>query len=316
MLATIYIMAFLAAFCLAMAILKTLDKKGEVQERLEMVARAGHGAERKERQRLSLADLFRKVSTIFAASSFTEKMQIQLLQAGIPLKGEEFITLWLGIALASPLVAYLLTFNIPLTFLLFLLGVGGPRFYLLHKKNEKLKKLNEQLGDALVIMANALRAGFGFQQAMDTVRKELPPPIANEFEWTLREINLGSTTEEALLHMTERVKSDDLDMIVTAMLIQRQVGGNLAQILDNISRTIRERTRIKGQIKTLTAQGRLSGIIIGLLPVGLIFLLLIINPGYMNTMLESPLGFYLLGAGAISELIGLLIINKIVNIDF
>lgn len=306
---------FLATTCLVIALVRSLDKKGEIQERLEAYVSDPGGTSHRERRKITVKDLFQRVSSVFAARSFTEKIQLELLQAGIPLKGEEFVTLWLLIALGGPLVTWFLSFNPPLTILMLILGVLVPRLYLQHKKNDKLKTLNQQLGDALVVMANALRAGFGFQQAMDTVRREMPAPIASEFEWTLREIHLGSSTEEALLHMNERVKSDDLDMIVTAVLIQRQVGGNLAQILDNISRTIRERTRIKGEIKTLTAQGRLSGLIIGLLPIGLLFLLLIINPSYMNTLLQSSVGFFILGAALIAEIIGLFIIKKIVDID-
>ncbi|MGI6488873.1 MAG: secretion system protein [Syntrophomonadaceae bacterium] len=308
------LIVFLAIMCLSLGIFQALDKRSDIQDRLEMYVNEDKHRTR-ERQRVTLVGIFKKISSIFAARTFTERIQLELLQAGIPLKGEEFVTVWLLAGLGGPIITWFLSYNAALTVLVILICSAGPRFYVRHKKNDKLKKLNQQLSDALVIMANGMRAGFGFQQAMDTVTKELPPPIANEFAWTLREIQLGSSTEEALQNMSERVKSDDLDMIVTAVLIQRQVGGNLAQILDNISRTIRDRTRIKGEIKTLTAQGRLSGLIIGLLPVALLFILLIINPDYMNSLLQEDYGFILLGAAALSELLGLMIINKIVDID-
>lgn len=307
--------AFLTGFFLIAAVCKSWNRQGELRERLEAYTLDTKKGPAERPRRLGLKAVFQRVAAIFATRSFTEKIQVELLQAGIPLKGEEFVAIWFFIVFGGAPLAWLLTSNLPLAVLVFLSGLVGPRWYLQHKKSEQMKKLNQQLADALVIMANALRAGFGFQQAMETVRREMPPPIANEFEWTLREMQLGSSTEESLQHMSERVKSDDLDIIVTAVLIQRQVGGNLAQILDNITRTIRERTRIKMEIKTLTAQGRLSGLIIGLLPVAIIFLLLIINPGYMDPLLKSSLGYTLLGAAFISEIIGMLVIKKIVDID-
>jgi len=311
----VLVMVFFTAMFFTLALVRLLDRKSEVKDRLERYIAGNAENEKKEKSTPALKAGFERMASVFASRSYTEKIQVELLQAGLPLKGEEFITLWVLLATAIPAVTWLVTRNWPLAILVLLLAVFGPRFYLQHKKGERLKTFNQQLGDALVIMANALRAGFGFQQAMETVRRELPPPISTEFEWTLREIQLGSTTEESLLNLCERVKSDDLDMVVTAVLIQRQVGGNLAQILDNISRTIRDRTRIKGEIRTLTAQGRLSGIIIGLLPIALLFILLILNPGYMTPFLQNPLGAYMLGAAALSEVIGLFVIKKIVDID-
>jgi tight adherence protein B len=165
-------------------------------------------------------------------------------------------------------------------------------------------------------MSNALRAGFSFMQAMDMVGREMPDPISKEFSRTYREISLGAITEEALQKMVKRVSSDDLDLLVTAVLIQRQVGGNLAEVLDNISHTIRERIRIKGEIRTLTAQGRISGLIIGIIPPCLIVLLLLINPSYMQPLLYTQLGWMMLAAGACTEFIGILLIKKIISIDY
>ena len=142
------------------------------------------------------------------------------------------------------------------------------------------------------------------------------PLISEEFGIALREIHLGANLEDALLNMGTRAGSEDLDMVISAVLIQRQAGGNLAQILENIAGTIRERTRIKGEIKTLTAQGRISGLVIGFLPVGLLFALLIINPGYISTMLDTSLGCILLGIAFGSELLGAFIISRIVKIDY
>ncbi|MGE5421749.1 MAG: type II secretion system F family protein [Ignavibacteriales bacterium] len=314
------LLVFLSITFLGPAIFYTLRKGDSVKDRIETYIQSTSVQEDDEdkpgKGHIDLGQLLPKISRIFASRSFTQKVQIDLLQADIPLKGEEYLTIWAGFALIVPILVWLMTFNSGMALLMFAIGAIGPKFYLSHCMEKRRHQLNQQLGDALVIMANALRAGFSFQQAMETVRRELPPPISVEFGWALREMNLGVGTEEALLNMGERAGSDDLDMVISAVLIQRQVGGNLAQIMDNISKTIRERARIKGEIKTLTAQGRTSGIIIGSLPIALLLLLLTINPTYMSVMLDSSIGYALLGGAFCSELIGAFLISRIVKIDY
>lgn len=204
---------------------------------------------------------------LFTARKVTEKVDAQLARADIPLKGEEFLGLILVLSLGGGLFFVIITGSPVAGLLAAVLGGYLPYFGLRMASTRRLNKFNGQIGDALVIMANSLRSGFSFLQAMDMVRKEIPGPIAKEFGAALQEMNWGTPTEEALLSMASRVNSEDLELVVTAVLIQRQVGGNLAEVLDNIANTIRERVRIKGEIKTLTAQGRISGLIIGLLPV-------------------------------------------------
>lgn len=256
------------------------------------------------------------ISKIFAAHAFTEEIQIQLIRAGIMLKGEEYITICLLWLIIVPLLIWLLTNNIWLSLTLLLLGSFIPGAYLNHRKEKRAAALNQQLGDALVVMANSLRAGFGLQQAMDMVRKEMPAPISSEFTWTIREMNLGFSQEDALINMGKRVNGDNLNMVITAILIQRQVGGNLAEILYNISNTIRERAQLKKEIQTLTAQGRLSGLIISLLPVALILAMMAINPDYITLLFKDPRGLYLLGAGGLMMLTGIILIQKIIKIEF
>ncbi|WP_242848976.1 type II secretion system F family protein [Syntrophomonas palmitatica] len=266
-------------------------------------------------KRLFLKPLINSITRVFASQSLARTLQFKLFRAGIPLKGEEYVALWIGSIFLAPLAMYLPTRNIWALPIGLFLGLCLPHIYLKSRMDKRLQLLNQQLGDALVIMANALRAGIGFQQAMDAVKRELPDPISAEFAWTLREMNLGMSHEEAMLNLGRRVGSDDLDMIITGIIIQRQVGGNLAEILDNISSTIRERTKIKRQIKVLTAQGRLSGLIIGLLPVVLIAVMLLINPTYFNILIYDIRGITILVAAVIMEIMGFLMINKIVDID-
>jgi len=260
--------------------------------------------------------VLRKVGKIFFRKNMTKQIEEQLSKAGFPLRGEEFLVIWMVAALAPVSLIYLLTRNMVLVMLVYLMGVLIPPFMVSSAQQKRLKKFNQQISDSLSIMSNALRAGFSFMQAMETVSREMPDPIAKEFARTYREINLGTPTEEALQKMVKRVGSDDLDLLVTAVLIQRQVGGNLAEILDNISGTIRERIRIKGEIKTLTAQGRISGLIIGLIPPILAVLLLLINAEYMKTLFQTQAGWIMLAVGAFTEMIGIMLIKKIISIDF
>lgn len=159
-----------------------------------------------------------------------------------------------------------------------------PDFYLGFRAQGRIKAFNNQLGDTITMMANALRGGYSFLQTMDMVSKEAPSPIADEFNRVVQEVGLGRTTEDALSNLLRRVPSEDLDLLITAVNIQHEVGGNLAQILDTIGHTIRERVRIKGEIQTLTAQGKISGYVITGLPFLLAFYISAVNPDYMAPM--------------------------------
>lgn len=311
----------LASFGLAastvMAIIRSFSSYDRYKDRLAALEDTPVDSDPITHERsVLLKRVISNISRLFAARSVTREVQTHLLRAGIPLKGEEYLTIWLITIITLPLVLYLLTRNPWALSIGLLLGMILPRFYLKHKQDGRLQALNQQLGDALVTMANGLRAGFGFQQAMDSVMRELPDPIAAEFAWTLREMNLGCSHEQALLNLGQRVGSSDLDMIITGIIIQRQVGGNLAEILDNISGTIRERSRIKREIKVLTAQGRLSGLIIGLLPVVVIAVMLLIDPAYFNVMIKDTRGIIMLGTASVLEIIGFFLINRIIDIDW
>ncbi len=301
---------------LVAALFKSFSHHDLYQKRLDSI-KDSHNTDKAaiNSYRLSFKVALKKISGLFASRSLREKIQVQLISAGIPLKAEEYISLCVVLILVLPLILFLLNNNLWMAIISLICGTFLPQVYVQHQKDSRLHTFNQQLGDALVVMANALRAGFSFQQAMDTVRRELPAPIATEFTWTLREMNLGFSHEEALLNMGKRLNSQDLDMIITAIIIQRQVGGNLAEILDNISQTIRERAKIKQEIKTLTAQGKLSGLVIGFLPVVLIAVMLMINPKYFYVMLNDSRGIAVLAAACIAEVLGILIIRKIIDIN-
>jgi tight adherence protein B len=178
-----------------------------------------------------------------------------------------------------------------------------------------MAKINSQLPEALNIISNGLRAGFSFTQAMGVVINEVSGPISEEFSKVLRDNSLGKPLEEALTNMSGRTDDEDLDMVITALIIQRQVGGNLAEILDTISETIRERVRIKGEIKTLTAQGRIGGAVVSLLPFGLALALSVLSPGYLNILFTTFIGKIMIAVGIVMQLIGIFILVKLVAIQ-
>lgn len=259
-------------------------------------------------------DLIEKYGKKIEAVRFTKQIEIELQKGDIPLRGYEFIFLTVALILGFVFLVFVWNSNPISMSVAGLLGLISPLIYLRLKQQQKMFKFNNQIGDALVMVSNSLKAGYGFLQAIDMVAKEMAPPIRTEFARVIQEINLGMTTEDALIHLAERVPSPDLDLVITAMLIQRQIGGNLSEILDNISQTIRERIKIKGEVKALTAQGRLSGLIIGILPVGIGAFLLLVNPNYIMQLFTDPRGQFLLGYAAVAELIAVLIIRKIITI--
>jgi tight adherence protein B len=267
-----------------------------------------------EKEKFKFKNILRILGKAFEARSYTRKIEKELLKADLPMRGEEFIVFNLIIFLLLMFIGFLIGGLGP-TIVFGSLGLLIPSIILKRRKRLRFEKLNLQIGDCLTVMSNSLRAGFSFQQALELVSKEMDGPLAMEFSKTLREINFGTTTEQALLNMASRVESDNLDLMITAVLIQRQIGGNLAEILDNISNTLRERIRIKGEIKTLTAQGRISGMIIGFLPPVLIAVLLLLNPSYIGILIQKKIGILILSAGAVSEIIGVIFIRKIVNIE-
>lgn len=203
-----------------------------------------------------------------------------------------------------------------------LAGVGGlfiPRMYVGFQQGKRLQTFDNQLGDMLNLVVNGLRAGYSVMQALEAVGRELPPPISVEFRRVVQEMQLGLPMEAALGNLTRRIPSKDLDFVVTAINVQREVGGNLAEILDTITFTIRERVRIKGEIETLTAQGMMTGYVISALPIGLGLLLFVLNRPYMMTFFTPasnlPCGLGMIIAALLMIGIGFAIVMKIVKIE-
>ena len=248
----------------------------------------------------------------FISSEFADK----IAASGLKLTPSEFVCAWLAATFIPMLLLAVLNGQILSVCAAGIIGLAIPIFLLKRATKKRKELFTKQLGEALVIIGNSLKGGFSFQQAMGSLASEMAPPLCDEFAKTMREINYGLPLEEALRHMADRVKNQDLELFVSAVLISAQVGSNLTEILDTISGTIKDRIRIKQEVKVLTASGRISGMIIGLLPVFLILVLMLINPGYFGTFFDSEIGKFMVGVAVLMEVIGFSVIMKICDIQY
>ena len=255
------------------------------------------------------------------------RLSTEIARADLKLRPAEFVFAWIASPFAFTFVAYVLGFIFPgfhnpvALAVIFAIGAYFPRWYIGYRQRKRLTAFSRQLPDTITLLANSLRAGSSFLQGIELVTREARPPISEEFERVVREMSLGVALQPALNNLVRRVASEDLELMVTAINIQSQVGGNLATVLDSIAFTIRERVRIQGEIKTLTAMQRYSGYVITLLPVGLAGILFVISPTYISTLLDKPpetfglpTGVIFLIVGAISMGIGYVFIRRIVDI--
>lgn len=248
-------------------------------------------------------------------TKYLEDIENKLTQAHILLKPEEFIAIEFAVALLAFIIGVIILENFALAIFLALAGLYIPNAFVKMRIKGISKKIDQQLPDTVMLLSNSLKAGYSFMQALDVASKELPPPISLEFQQILKEVNLGVNTEKALEGLSQRTQSEDLKLILLAVTIQRQIGGNLSEILDNISDTIRSRIKIKGEINTLTAQGRMSGMVISIMPVALGFILYMINPASTSMLFTEPIGLVMLCIAVMMELLGIFFIKKIVRIE-
>ncbi len=251
-----------------------------------------------------------QLNKVVEQRDFGANLAREIARADLKLKVSEYLMIWAGATIGVPILMLVLSAVMPGLRNPIVLLIGGligfmlPRFWLGRRKSGRLSAFNKQLPDTITLIANALRAGSSFLQAIELVVRESAPPISTEFGRVIREVNLGLSFDVALENMVRRVRSEDLELMATAISIQHTVGGNLAEILDSIAYTIRERVRIKGEIRTLTAQQRLSGYVVGFLPIGLAGFLFIAAPGFMSPMFDDRVSLLGLPAGVIILLIG------------
>ncbi|MDD2574454.1 MAG: type II secretion system F family protein [Bacillota bacterium] len=307
---TLYLYYFMLIFALYKGKLRQSD-------RIDKYLAAGNPKDRKERQAFSTKTLIRRIGRSLMKEDRSARLELQLLRAGILLKSEEYIIIVYLSVLLPPILIYMLTGNIFASAVTAVAGLILPRQLLNASIRKRLNRFNQQLPDAINVMIYALKSGLSLIQAVESVANEMSDPIKSEFQRMLNEITLLSRPRnEALENMGRRVNSDDLDLVVTAIIIQSQVGGNLAEVLENIVETVRDRITIKGEIRAITAQGRISGVIVASIPVFVGAMILIMDPGYLKPLVTEPIGWLLIGFCIISEFLGFMLMKRIMTIDF
>jgi tight adherence protein B len=252
----------------------------------------------------------------FAESrGFSDRLDAELESAGVNVRSGEFVVLSGVASVVGAILVMAIFRSLILAGIAGAIGGMGPTMALRVSLKKRTEKMREQLPDVLTIMASSLRAGHSFMQALDTVAREIPQPAAVEFQRVVAEIRLGRPTDDALEALAARVGSPDFRWAVLAVNIQREVGGNLAEILDNVADTLRERAMIRRQIRVLTAEGRLSAWVLTCLPIAIGVYMFVVNPDYIGTLFTTTIGLIMVGIAAVLLLLGVLWMRKIVDID-
>lgn len=318
--ALLAVLTVAAAGCLIVGLERALrPDTRHVDRRLRRYGGRQHTLSEDEQRRAASAQvtelLARRLEASVSGRSFAATLQRDLARANVKLTVGEFLTLQLAFGLILAMLAWLIS-GFLIVGLLF--SAGGwflPKFWLARRQAGRLKAFNDQLADTIALMSNSLRSGLSLVQAMEMISREAEPPISEEFQRVVREIGLGVGPQDALQHLVRRVASDDLDLLVTAILVQFEVGGNLSKILDSIANTIRERVKLKGEIRTMSAQGRTAGYMLSAMPVGIGALLMLIAPTYMGKLFTPGPWLVLPACAVVGILIGSAVINKLVDIE-
>lgn len=267
--------------------------------------------EEESKQRIDISKAIARVT----GTSYVERLDRALAQADIPMRCSEYMLMRLLLVVSPVLIFWFMFQNVMVGIFLAFVGLVLPPTILRARSQTRINKFNNQLAEFLILLVNALRAGQTFLQAVSHATKESPEPIASEYKLLLQETNLGLPVEAAFQNLVQRVPSPDLEITATAFVIQKNIGGNLAEVMEKVATTIRERVKLQGQIRVLTAQGALSGWIVGMLPIALGAVLYGMNPDYIGLLFSTEKGRFLLGVGATMQLIGVLMIRKIIAID-
>lgn len=313
----------LVAFLLAWFLLGTAaraKKDREVEARMRAVIQPGQqpstAAAATKPGSGWIPDNVSRFGTRFAeARGFSDRLDAELDAAGVSLRSGEFVVASVVAAVVFGVLGAALLQSVLLALVIGAVGAVFPTMLLRSALSRRTDKLREQLPDVLTIMASSLRAGHSFLQSLDTVAKEITPPAAGEFQRVVAEIRLGRPAEDALEALADRVGSDDFKWAVLAVNIQREVGGNLAEILDNVADTLRERAMLRRQIKVLTAEGRLSAWVLALLPLGIGLYMFAVNPDYIGILFQETIGWVMVITALSLLVLGVLWMRKIVNID-
>ena len=300
-------LAVMAAIIFVFAgIFQIIGPDKDVEDRLEQDelelggGRANTGLDRVNRQLIQ--------------AGFGARLTMELAQAGAQVTAAEFMAINIGLFVGALFFGILLGKTIVAGLALSVLAAFGPRFWLKHKKDKRMSEFQQQLPDVLNLIVGSLRAGYGLVQAFKLVSQEMPAPSKDEYTRIVNEISLGYSLHEALTHLVERMESEDLLMVVTAINIQNEVGGNLGNILDSIATTIRDRVKLQGDVRTLTSMQRMTGYLLAAMPFFVAVILLFLNPDYIMQMFVFP--WYAIPIGAVISMgIGLMMMNKLTQMD-
>lgn len=300
----------------------TSGEKDEKERREELLARVrgdhperGPSSPAAPQQRRSLFASRNAGAALRGASTgIPARMEPALIRAGFEAQPREFT---INAAIVGAIVGTgASTFLGPLGFLLgAALALVGAWWLVRSRTKKRLGRINSQLVDLLQVVAGGLTAGQSFLQSVSAAAREIGDPIAGELRLFLNEIELGATMDGAFERLRDRVGDEDLSLVIDAVLIQRRVGGNLAEVLTNISWTIRERIRIRGEVAALTGQAKMSGWVLGGLPVGLAMILTVLNPTYMAPLFNTDMGRLMLAGGVVSEVVGFIVMRKIASVE-
>jgi len=291
---------------------KTIDKLKYFEDNYELKVKI----ESVKKSKMSLLKIFSKLIPNFKINEKHNKhLEMELLKSDIPITVEELIVAKIVSTVASALLAYTLTKDFIIVAFIVIIIWNLPKVLISHRKKQRVMNFNQQLNEGTMIISNSLKAGYSFLQAIAAVSQETKDPFSKEFKKLLKEMSLGISEDVALNNMLNRMDSEELRLIVNAILIQKDIGGNLSEILDNITSTIRERQKIQNELKTLTAQGRLSAIIVMLIPFFIGIMIYLTNKEYIMLLFTSPIGLGMVVTAFVSQIIGLLIIRKIIRID-
>lgn len=319
MIYAIVLLIFLFAWTIISAILIIIFNKDKPIDKLKYFDEDYVLKEKYKEDKKNRISIFKLLSTLVPKSGLNKKkdkkLEIELMKADLPITAEELLIIKILSSSAFAFLAFAVFKDYFIVILVYALIWNVPRFIISRRKKEKIQLFDSQLNEGITIISNSLKAGYSFLQSVAVVSEETSDPFSKEFKKLLKEMSLGIPEEDALKNLLSRVESEDLRLIMNAILIQKDIGGNLSEILDNISETIRERQKIKNELRTLTAQGRLSGYILTLLPVCLGLVIYLFNKEYIMLLFTTSLGLGMVAAAVVSEIFGLLMIKKIINID-
>ena len=314
------LLALILALCIALAIMAifvgilNLAQDDELEARLAAYA-ARPIAVPEQGEGGKGASLAERLNRLISRQAFADQIATMLARANLPITVPEFVLLTVGCVAVGGMLGILVSHQLISGIVLGIAGFFAPRLYVQLRRSRRQRSFEDQLPDVLTMLVGGLRAGYGLLHSLDIVIQEMPPPASEEFRRVVQEVGLGLPLDRALANLVRRMESDDLDLIVTAINIQHEVGGNLATILETISSTIRERMRIHREIKTITAQQRLSGYVLAFIPFALAGVLFVINPTYMVRLFQPGFMLCIPIAAVLFVALGFMIIRKIVSIE-